>query len=102
MGALPVSTVTKRRWPIYGHYEFVSEKFGIDPDAIHSWRGDSPAVLKEAARDPNHWSNTVFNPQFLRTPGARIRPAICWMVLDHTVKVDGVALWETGRLRQTR
>ena len=27
------------------------------------------------------------------------RRNLCWMVLDHTVKVDGVALWETGRLR---
>ena len=90
---------------IRSHYEFVSEKFGIDPDAIHSWHaGIHPACAyeREAARDPNHWSNTVFtNPRFLHvhTCGAYPPGEICWMVLDHTVKVDGVALWETGRLR---
>ena len=78
---------------------------GIDPDAIHSWHaGIHPACAyeREAARDPNHWSNTVFtNPRFLHvhTCGAYPPGEICWMVLDHTVKVDGVALWETGRLR---
>ena len=35
------------------------------------------------------------------TPVVRIRPGNLLMVLDHTVKVDGVALWETGGCVQT-
>ena len=76
-----------------------NQKFGIDPDAIHSWHaGIHPACAYEgeAARDPDHWSNTVFtNPRFLHvhTCGANPPGEICWMVLDRTVKVDGVAIW---------
>jgi len=90
---------------VRAHYKFVSEKFGIDPDAIHSWHaGIHPACAYEgdAARDPDHWSNTVFtNPRFLHlhTCGAYPPGEICWMVLDHTVEVDGRNLWDRGRLR---
>lgn len=89
---------------VCAHYKFVSDKFSIDPDAIHSWHaGIHPACAYEgdAARDPDHWSNTVFtNPRFLHlhTCGAYPPGEICWMVLDHTVEVDGVNLWERGRL----
>ncbi|MGB0629754.1 MAG: hypothetical protein ACPGRZ_03590 [Alphaproteobacteria bacterium] len=89
---------------VKAHYKVVSEKFGIDRDAIHSWHaGIHPACAYEgdAARDPDHWSNTVFtNPRFLHvhTCGAYPPGEICWMVLDHTVEIDGVKLWEKGRL----
>lgn len=86
------------------HYRLVSEKYGIDPDAVHSWHaGIHPgcAYESDADRDPDHWSNTVFqNPRFLHfhTCGAYPPGEICWMVLDHTVAVDGKNLWENGRL----
>ena len=40
------------------------------------------------------------NPRFLHfhTCGAYPPGEICWMVLDHTVDVDGKKLWEKGRL----
>ena len=90
---------------VRGHYRFVSEKFGIDPDAIHSWHaGIHPgcAYHADAAEDPDRWSNNVFtNPRFLHfhTCGAYPPGEICWMVLDHTVEVDDKKLWEKGRLR---
>jgi len=54
---------------IRAHYRAVADRFGIDPDYVHSWH----AGLHPACRlhgDPDHdrdlWSNTVFgNPAFL-------------------------------------
>ena len=89
---------------IQEHYRFVSEKFGIDADAIHSWHaGIHPCCAYDfdAAEDPDRWSNNVFtNPRFLHvhTCGAYPPGEICWMILDHTVEVDGQALWRNGRL----
>jgi hypothetical protein len=86
------------------HYRFVSEKFGIDADAIHSWHaGIHPGCTYDfdASEDPDRWSNNVFtNPRFLHvhTCGAYPPGEICWMILDHTVEVDGRALWRGGRL----
>ncbi len=90
------------------HYERVSKLFDIDPAAIHSWHaGLHPgcAYPWAAAEDPDRWSNTVFNnPRVLHfhTCGAYAPGEICWMLLDHSVYVDGVALWEDGRLRPER
>jgi hypothetical protein len=87
------------------HYELVAELFGIDRDAVHSWHaGIHPgcAYRAGAAEDPDRWSNTVFtNPRFLHfhTCGSLPPGEICWMVLDHTVAVDGANLWQHGRLR---
>ncbi|MGI9399962.1 MAG: hypothetical protein ACR2O0_01795 [Rhizobiaceae bacterium] len=90
------------------HYDMVSEKFGIDRNHIHSWHaGIHPACayVTDAAADPDRWSNTVFpNPRILHfhTCGNYAPGEICWMVLDATVEVDGVNLWENGRLCASR
>lgn len=87
------------------HYKRISGEFGIDPDVVHSWHaGIHPgcAYTDSAADDPDRWSNTVFgNPRFVHfhTCGAYAPGEICWMVLDQTIAIDGVALWEKGRLR---
>jgi hypothetical protein len=57
------------------------------------------------SNDPVRWSNTVFtNPRFLHfhTCGKIPPGEICWMVVDATVTIDGVALWENGRLYPER
>jgi hypothetical protein len=57
------------------------------------------------SNDPARWSNTVFtSPRFLHfhTCGENPPGEICWMVLDPTVIIDGVALWEGGRLYPER
>jgi hypothetical protein len=87
------------------HYDRVADTFSIDRDAVHSWHaGIHPGCSydRDAATDPDRWSNTVFtHPRFLHfhTCGAYAPGEICWMVLDHTVDVDGVALWKRGRLQ---
>lgn len=94
--------------PVEAHYERISRLFGIDPSFVHSWHaGIHPGCAYEraAGADPDCWSNTAFcNPRVLHfhTCGAYAPGEICWMVLDHTVRVDGIALWEEGRLHPER
>ena len=90
---------------VKGHYDHVASLFGIDGDVVHSWHAGIHAGCSydiPAQDDPDRWSNTAFsNPRLLHfhTCGSTAPGEICWMVLDATVKVDGVALWEAGRLR---
>jgi hypothetical protein len=90
---------------VQNHYQKVSDQFGIDADAVHSWHaGIHPACSYsgQAAQDPDRWSNTVFtNPRVLHfhTCGSYAPGEICWIVLDHTVSVDNTKLWDNGRLR---
>ena len=55
------------------------------------------ASYKHAAKDdPDRWSNSTFtNSRFLHfhTCGDDAPGEICWMVLDHTVCIDGQNLW---------
>jgi len=89
---------------IRNHYKMVSEKFGIDADVIHSFHaGIHPgnAYNRMAEDDPDRWSNSVFtNPRILHfhTCGDYAPGEICWMLIDHTLTVDGKALWLDGRL----
>ena len=60
---------------------------------------------KPASSDPVRWSQTVFaSPRFLHfhTCGTGPPGEICWMILDPTITIDGVALWENGRLHPER
>ena len=90
------------------HYDFVSARFGIDRNAVHSWHaGIHPACrFRGAAQDDlMRWSGSAFgNPRLLHfhTCGAYAPGEICWSVLDPTVTVGGVALWDHGRLRVER
>jgi hypothetical protein len=58
-----------------------------------------------ASADPTRWAQTVFaNPRILHFHTCGMGPPgeICWMVIDPTVTIDGVALWENGRLQPHR
>ncbi|MBT4966384.1 MAG: hypothetical protein HOM79_09195 [Alphaproteobacteria bacterium] len=89
---------------IQGHYKMVSQKFGIRDDNVHSFHaGIHPGCnyTSTAAADPDRWSNSVFtNPRVLHfhTCGDYAPGEICWMVIDHTLAVDGKNLWQDGRL----
>lgn len=89
---------------IRDHYKMVSEKFGIKDDNVHSFHaGIHPGCDYSwtAAKDPDRWSNTVFtNPRVLHfhTCGDYAPGEICWVVIDHTLAVDGENLWQDGRL----
>lgn len=93
---------------VEAHYARVAGLFGIDPGFVHSWHaGIHPgcAYDRAAGADPDCWSNTAFcNPRVLHfhTCGAYAPGEICWMVLDQTVRIDGSALWENGRLHPAR
>ena len=86
------------------HYQMVASLFAIDGDVVHSFHaGIHPgsAYTKDVADDPDRWSNSAFtNPRVLHfhTCGDYPPGEICWMVIDHTLTVDGKALWQKGRL----
>lgn len=90
------------------HYKQVAEKFGLDAFYIDSWHAGIHPLMgydMPASTDPVRWSQTVFpNPRLLHfhTCGAGPPGEICWMILDPTIAINGVALWENGRLHPER
>jgi len=87
------------------HYLCVSEQLNIEPWVIDSWHaGIHPGCHFESAAqtDIMRWSGTAFgNPRILHfhTCGNYAPGEISWNVLDPTVMLDGVALWDKGRLQ---
>lgn len=87
------------------HYRFVAGKFGIDRDFVHSWHaGIHPGCEFTGAASDNYerWSGSAFgNPRLLHfhTCGAYAPGEISWNVVDPTIIIDGVAVWEGGVLR---
>lgn len=86
------------------HYRFVAEEFGIDQDFVHSWHaGIHPGCEVFAAASDNYrrWSGAAFgNPRLLHfhTCGAYAPGEISWNMIDPTIVVDGVTVWEGGVL----
>ncbi|MGC6453001.1 MAG: hypothetical protein ACON31_03760 [Candidatus Puniceispirillaceae bacterium] len=93
---------------VEAHYARVAAAFGLDAYNIDSWHaGIHPLMAYDssAAADPLRWSGTAFSHQRLlhfHTCGSGPPGEICWMILDPTVIIDGVALWEDGRLHPER
>lgn len=90
------------------HYDDIAARFGIDRNTVHSWHaGIHPgcAFPENVERDYRRWSGGAFgNPRILHfhTCGAYAPGEISWNVLDATVEVDGVAVWEGGQLHPER
>ncbi|MEM7016736.1 MAG: hypothetical protein AAF512_05270 [Pseudomonadota bacterium] len=90
---------------IQHHYQQVAQQFSLDANALLSWHaGIHPGCrfFGEAADDPDRWSNTVFtNPRFahFHTCGNETPGEICWMVLDPTICIGDIPLWENGVLQ---
>jgi len=86
------------------HYEHVSKMFGIDPWCVDSWHaGIHPGCHFDdnAETDILRWCGTAFgNPRILHfhTCGEYAPGEISWNVLDPTVFIDGIAVWEAGKL----
>ncbi len=97
----PAETVNR----IERHYDHVAGLYGLERNVVHSWHaGIHPACayFDRIEDDPDRWSNNIFaNPRYLHihTCGNYAPGEICWMVLDPTVSVDGVNLWEDGKLK---
>jgi len=89
---------------VENHYKTVSEQFDIDPWHIDSWHsGIHPGCQFEAnaMEDIVRWSGSAFgNPRVLHfhTCGEYAPGEICWHVLDPTISIDGVNVWEKGKL----
>ena len=90
------------------HYESVSKKFGLDAHYVHSWHaGIHPGC---EYKDPagmfmERWSGSAFgNPRLLHfhTCGDYPPGEISLNVLDPTIRIDGVAVWEDGILHPER
>lgn len=90
------------------HYARVGQMLGIRHDFVHSWHaGIHPgcAWLAEAADNPERWSGGAFgNPRLLHfhTCGTYAPGEISLNVVDPTILLDGVALWDGGRLHPER
>lgn len=87
------------------HYDHVADSLGIDRDFVHSWHaGIHPGCgFPGMARDSyERWGGAGFgNPRVLHfhTCGGYAPGEISWNVIDPTVTLDGVKLWDNGRLR---
>jgi len=93
---------------VEAHYERVAQEFGLDGYNIDSWHaGIHPLMAYDqpASVDPLRWAGTTFqHPRVLHfhTCGTGPPGEICWMILDPTIEIDGVALWENGKLHPER
>ena len=87
------------------HYEKVGQMFDLDPMTMHSWHaGIHPgcAFHEPAFKNYERWSGAAFgNPRLLHfhTCGHYAPGEISLNVLDPTIEVDGVAVWDNGVLR---
>ncbi|MDQ2066052.1 hypothetical protein Q9295_06695 [Xinfangfangia sp. CPCC 101601] len=90
------------------HIERVASAQGLDGHFVHSWHaGIHPgcAYPGRAEDHPERWTCSAFgNPRLLHfhSCGDDAPGEICWNLLDPTVTLDGVALWEEGRLHPRR
>ena len=90
------------------HYEFVGDTYGIDTYFVHSWHaGIHPGLRYDgfAGDNTERWGGGAFgNPRVLHfhTCGAYPPGEISLNVVDPTIRLDGVAVWENGRLYPDR
>lgn len=93
---------------VEAHYDSVASRFGIERDFVHSWHaGIHPGCAYDGSAFDSleRWSGSAFgNPRLLHfhTCGAYAPGEICWNVVDATVAIDGVPVWEAGRLHPER
>ncbi len=90
------------------HYRFVAERFDIDPWFVHSWHaGIHPgcAYRQPSGNSLERWSGGAFgNPRLLHfhTCGGYPPGEISLNVVDPTIRIDGIAVWDAGWLHPER
>lgn len=90
------------------HFRRVGEQFGLDPMTVHSWHaGIHPGCFytRPAAENFERWSGSAFgNPRLLHfhTCGNYAPGEISLNVLDPTIEVDGVKIWDVGVFHVSR
>lgn len=93
---------------IRAHVGNLADRYGLDGDFVHSWHGGihpGCGFAGHAKDNPGRWSGSAFgNPRLLHFHGcgAYAPGEVCWNLLDPTVTLDGVALWQQGRLYPDR
>ncbi len=89
-------------------YDRVAAMFGIDRNHVHSWHaGIHPGCGYpwDIAENYERWGGAAFgNPRILHfhTCGAYAPGEISWNVIDPTIEIDGLAVWENGTLNADR
>lgn len=90
------------------HYDRVATRLSVDRDCVHSWHaGIHPGCGYEQRASENYerWSGAAFgNPRLLHfhTCGDYAPGEISWNVLDPTIWIDGVPVWENGVFHPSR
>ncbi|MCI5111459.1 MAG: hypothetical protein MRY75_12975 [Marivita sp.] len=90
------------------HYDRVAAHLGIERNFVHSWHaGIHPGCgyLQEAKANYERWGGAAFgNPRILHfhTCGAYAPGEISWNVLDPTIWIDGVPVWDHGVFHPAR
>lgn len=90
------------------HYDHVGMRLGTEARFVHSWHaGIHPgcAYHMQAGANVERWGSGAFgNPRVLHfhTCGTVAPGEISLNVIDPTIRLDGVAVWEDGRLHPER
>jgi len=90
------------------HYDTIAARYGIDRNMVHSWHaGIHPGCGFgwDGLTQMERWSGVAFgNPRLLHlhTCGADAPGEISWNVIDPTITLDGVALWQDGVFHPSR
>ena len=90
------------------HYKFVGKKYAINPYFIHSWHAGMHPACKfsgPASQSFERWSGSAFgNPRLLHfhTCGEYPPGEISLNIVDPTIVLDGIAIWEGGQLHLSR
>lgn len=93
---------------VEAHYNMVAERFGLDRTFMHSWHaGIHPGLAYRVPANAcfDRWSNGAFgNPRIahFHTCGRHAPGEISLNLLDATITLDGVRVWEEGRLYPDR
>lgn len=86
----------------------IAGRFDLDAGAVHSWHaGIHPGCAHPLPVHSDYlkWSGSAFgNPRILHfhTCGAEPPGEISWNIIDPTIWIDGVAVWQEGRLYPDR
>ncbi len=90
------------------HYDRVSVRLGVERNFVHSWHaGMHPACTYHGKAADNYkaWSGSAFgNPRLLHFHTCGIQPPgeISWNIVDPTISVNGINVWERGELKPER
>ncbi|SEN16367.1 hypothetical protein SAMN05216227_1008115 [Pseudorhodobacter antarcticus] len=90
------------------HVLDVAARFDLDAGAVHSWHaGIHPGCAhpQPVEEDYLRWGGAAFgNPRILHfhTCGVEAPGEISWNIIDPTIWIDGVAVWENGQLQPDR